>query len=46
LYDRRHLSEIAFAGGFSTLTHFCRTFRARFGMSPGEYREYARRRRS
>jgi AraC-like DNA-binding protein len=43
-HDRRHVSEIAVAGGFSTLAHFCRTFRARYGMSPGEYREYARRR--
>ncbi len=45
-HDRRHVSEIAFAGGFSTLAHFCRTFRTRYGMSPGEYREDARRRRS
>ena len=34
----RTIGEIAFAWGFSDLSHFTRRFRAEFGVSPGEYR--------
>jgi AraC-like DNA-binding protein len=35
------ISEIAFAWGFNDLGHFSRSFRARFGMSPREFRKTA-----
>jgi len=37
---RRHrtVSEIAFAWGFTDLTHFGRLFKKRFGMTPRDYR--------
>ena len=42
LEDPRHahrtIGEIAFAWGFSDLSHFTRRFKAKFGVSPGEYR--------
>lgn len=38
LHDHRSVSEIAFAWGFTDLTHFGRLFKKRFGMSPREYR--------
>ena len=42
LEDPRHahrtVGEIAFAWGFSDLSHFARRFKAKFGVSPGEYR--------
>ena len=34
----RTIGEIAFAWGFSDLSHFTRRFKAEFGVSPGEYR--------
>jgi AraC family transcriptional regulator, positive regulator of tynA and feaB len=34
----RTIGEIAFAWGFSDLSHFGRRFKAEFGVSPGEYR--------
>ena len=34
----RTIGEIAFAWGFSDLSHFTRRFKAAFGVSPGEYR--------
>jgi AraC-like DNA-binding protein len=34
----RSLSEIAFSWGFSDMTHFGRTFRQCYGISPSEYR--------
>ena len=34
----RMIGEIAFAWGFSDLSHFVRRFKAKFGVSPGEYR--------
>ena len=37
--DRRQIGDLAFAAGFSSSSHFCRTFRDHFGVSPGEYRE-------
>jgi AraC family transcriptional regulator, positive regulator of tynA and feaB len=36
----RPVGEIAFAWGFSDLTHFCRLFKKRFGMTPREYRRH------
>jgi len=45
LHERRHVSDIAFGCGFSTLSHFCRTFRDRYGLSPGDFREAARQKR-
>ncbi|WP_017522391.1 helix-turn-helix domain-containing protein [Pusillimonas noertemannii] len=35
----RRVSEIAYAWGFNSIAHFSRVFRARYGMSPFEYRE-------
>lgn len=40
-HARWHVGDIAFACGFNTVSHFCRTFRARYGVSPGEFRERA-----
>ncbi len=45
LHDSRHISDIAFAGGFSSVAHFCRTFRKQYDLSPGEFRERACNRR-
>ena len=46
LEDRRQahrtIGEIAFAWGFSDLSHFGRRFKAEFGVSPGEYRRQKR----
>jgi AraC-like DNA-binding protein len=39
LHSRRHVSDIAFGCGFSTVSHFCRTFREQYGMSPGDFRD-------
>ena len=36
----RTVSEIAFAWGFSDLTHFGRAFKKRFGLPPREYRRH------
>ncbi|CAM2176476.1 AraC family transcriptional regulator, positive regulator of tynA and feaB [Paraburkholderia sacchari] len=33
------ISEIAFQNGFNNSSHFSRTFRAKFGMTPREFRE-------
>jgi AraC family transcriptional activator of tynA and feaB len=41
LRDPRHtcnISEIAYSCGFNDLSHFNKTFRTRFGVSPGEWR--------
>jgi AraC family transcriptional regulator, positive regulator of tynA and feaB len=34
----RNVSEIAYSYGFNDLSHFNKTFRARFGMTPREFR--------
>ena len=39
---RRPVGEIAYATGFSDLSHFSRSFRTAFGQSPREAREAAR----
>jgi AraC-like DNA-binding protein len=36
--DTRSITEIAFAWGFSSPEHFSRIFRARYGLSPREWR--------
>ncbi len=36
--SRRSITEIAFSWGFNDLSHFNRTFKARFGVSPRAYR--------
>jgi AraC-like DNA-binding protein len=41
--DQRTISEIAFARGFNDSSHFSRSFKKHFGMSPKECREIARR---
>jgi AraC-like DNA-binding protein len=33
------VGEIAYAVGFNSVSHFCRCFRQRFGVSPSEFRE-------
>ncbi|HUL90527.1 MAG TPA: helix-turn-helix domain-containing protein [Pseudolabrys sp.] len=38
LQDNRTISEIAYSCGFNDLSHFNKAFRARFGMTPGEWR--------
>lgn len=35
------IAEIAIAAGFCDHSHFCRLFRARFGVSPGQFRRGA-----
>ena len=37
----RNISEIAFNGGFSDLSHFGRRFKARYGLTPTDYRRRA-----
>lgn len=38
--DRRQISEIAYAWGFASLSHFSRSFKERFSLSPSEYRAH------
>jgi AraC-like DNA-binding protein len=40
-FQRLQISEIAFRWGFNSLSHFCRTFRQRYGASPGDMRRAA-----
>jgi len=40
----RRISEIAFAWGFTDLSHFGRRFRSVYGMTPGDYRHSAQER--
>ena len=42
LQEHRTISEIAYAWGFSDMTHFGRRFRAAYGVLPGECRRLAR----
>jgi AraC-like DNA-binding protein len=42
-FDHRLISEIAYEVGFNDLSYFNRSFRRRFGGSPGEIRELSRR---
>ncbi len=42
LYDRFSVSQIAFSWGFNDLSHFTKTFRARFDASPGRLRKLRR----
>jgi AraC-like DNA-binding protein len=37
--DAGNLSEIAFRTGFSSLSHFSRTFHEEYGCSPSEYKK-------
>ena len=34
----RSVSDIAYAWGFNSLSHFSHTFKSRFGVSPRDYR--------
>lgn len=43
VHDHRLISEIAYEVGFNDLSYFNRSFRRRFGLSPGEARELSRR---
>lgn len=36
------ITEIAFASGFSNLSHFYRHFKRRFGITPGAFRQMIR----
>ena len=40
-FQRLQISEIAFRWGFNSISHFCRTFRQRYGASPGDVRRAA-----
>lgn len=40
---RERVSEIAYGSGFVSLSHFCRIFKQRFGLSAGDYRRGAAR---
>ena len=37
-YGARSITDIALSGGFNDLGHFNRAFRARYGMSPSQWR--------
>lgn len=39
--DHRQIGEIAYAWGFASLSHFSRSFKERFGLSPSDYRAQA-----
>jgi AraC-like DNA-binding protein len=39
--SHRSIGEIAFKWGFSDLSHFGRRFKARYGLSPSDYRRQA-----
>lgn len=36
--SHRTIGDIAYAWGFSDLSHFCRRFKSEFGLSPSDYR--------
>ena len=38
---RKSVSEIAFSWGFNSSAHFCRMFKAQYGLSPREYQRQA-----
>jgi AraC-like DNA-binding protein len=38
LHRRRTITDIAFAWGFNSSTHFCRLFKERYGLSARAYR--------
>ncbi|WP_241024154.1 helix-turn-helix domain-containing protein [Burkholderia sp. Ac-20365] len=40
-FQRLQISEIAFRWGFNSVSHFCRTFRERYGAAPGDVRRAA-----
>lgn len=37
-YDRYQIAEIAYRFGFNSPSHFCRAFKEKFGLSPGDVR--------
>jgi AraC-like DNA-binding protein len=40
-FDTLTISQIALSWGYNDLSHFSRTFRARYGLSPSEFRKHA-----
>lgn len=40
-FQRLQVSELAFRWGFNSVSHFCRTFKERYGASPGDARRAA-----
>lgn len=40
-FQRLQISEIAFRWGFNSVSHFCRTFKERYGTSPSDARRAA-----
>jgi AraC-like DNA-binding protein len=46
LHSHRSISEIAYAWGFSDMTHFGRSFRKLYGMPPSDYRQMQSRRQA
>lgn len=43
LASRRPITDICFASGFHTLTHFERVFKSKYGCSPRQYQQQGRR---
>lgn len=42
MHDRQSISEIAFDWGFREISHFSKVFKARYGVSPRDYRAQQR----
>jgi AraC-like DNA-binding protein len=42
-HDHRKIADVALAAGFKDLSHFNRSFRHRFGITPSDVRAAARR---
>lgn len=40
-FSRLQISEIAYRWGFNSMSHFCRTFKDKYGSSPGDVRRAA-----
>ncbi|QBR01377.1 helix-turn-helix domain-containing protein [Paraburkholderia pallida] len=40
-FQRLQISEVAFRWGFNSVSHFCRTFKERYGVSPSDARRAA-----
>ncbi|MFQ3453897.1 helix-turn-helix transcriptional regulator [Bradyrhizobium sp. UFLA01-814] len=41
--EEERISEVAYSSGFASLPHFSRLFKARFGLTPSDYRRISAR---